>query len=89
MQVNDIDVSADASAYVRACGEPEALGHHPAWIPLLIAGGFLQVIPIQIACGIGIMFIIYAKRKNCTIFDLLRRIRRMIAGKVRKPFRSC
>lgn len=80
--------AADASSYVRACGEPEAFGYHPGWIVLVLVAVFLNHWSIQILCALGIGFIIYAKRQNATLFDMVRRIRRWISGNVRKPFRS-
>lgn len=64
-------VAADASSYVRACGEPEAFGYHPGWIVLVLVAVFLNHWSIQILCALGIGFIIYAKRQNATLFDMV------------------
>jgi hypothetical protein len=79
---------SDASMYVRACGEPGALGMHPAWIAFAIAAIFLNHWSLRLLCAAGILFIFIAKRKNMTLFDLVRRIRRWAAGNYRKSFRS-
>ncbi|WAT32083.1 hypothetical protein [Pseudomonas sp. GXZC] len=87
-QVQVYQVAGDASSYVRACGEPEALGYHPSWIMLILIAIFLNFWLIQLLCVLGIGFIIYAKQQNATLFDMVRRFRRWTVGNSRKPFRS-
>lgn len=86
--MSDFSDSADASVYVRACGEPQVAGLHPAWLACVLVAIFFNHWAVQLLCLLLIVFMIIAKKNNATLFDMVRRIRRWSAGNLRKGFRS-
>jgi hypothetical protein len=88
MSDNNAPVSADASSYVRNCNDPTLLGMHPVWIVFVIVAFFVTFWLVQVFCLMGVLFCAYSAKSNATLFDMVRRIRRKIAGPDRKFFRS-
>jgi len=86
--MSDREVTADATGYVRACEDAEALGINPMWIPMVLASVFFKSLILALLTVLICVFFFMAKRNGAKPFDLIRRIRRMAVGQKRKPFRG-
>ncbi|WP_455233550.1 hypothetical protein [Geopseudomonas aromaticivorans] len=82
------NVSTDATAYVRACEDVEALGINPVWIPMLMLAIFFSSYTIVVLTGVTVVFLVLAKRNGAKPLDFLRRGRRIIVGNKRLPFKG-
>lgn len=86
--MSDSEVTADATAYVRACDDAEAFGINPMWIPMVMISIFFKSMILAILTVLVCVFFFMAKRNGAKPFDLARRIRRLLVGPKRNPFRG-
>ena len=82
------NVTTDATAYVRACEDVEALGVNPVWIPMLMLAIFFSSYVMLALTGLTVVFLVIAKRNGSKPLDFIRRLRRLIVGSKRLPFRG-